>query len=72
MSDPANDGYVCHGPMTFVELPSVYDGACAVLCEECGVWRHRFSPGDPRREKVEALMPTIIDAHITASIAGLE
>ena len=72
MSDPSHDGYQCHGPMTHVELPGVHDGTCAFLCETCGTWRHRFSRDDPRRGKVEALMPTIVDAHVTASIAGLE
>ena len=72
MSDPAKDGYECHGPMTHVELPGVAEGTSAYLCDTCGVWRHKFSPGDVRRLKVEVLMPMIIDAHITASIAGME
>ena len=63
MSDPARDAiFECHGPMTHVEIRGVYDGTCAYLCDECGVWRHRFSPGDPRREQVEAAMPAIIAA----------
>ena len=72
MSDPARDGYQCHGPMIFVELPGVYDGTAAYLCEECGVWRHRFSPGDPRRAKVEAQMPAIVDAHLVGSRGSVE
>tara|TARA_R110000868_G_scaffold387343_1_gene655906 strand:- start:225 stop:434 length:210 start_codon:yes stop_codon:yes gene_type:complete len=64
MSDPAHDGYTCHGPLIAVELPHIYDGACAFLCLTCGTWRHRFSPGDERRAQVEFEMPAVIEAHI--------
>lgn len=64
MSDPASDGYACHGLMVAVELPSVYDGTSAYLCLTCGVWRHRWPQGDPRREQTESLMPAILEAHL--------
>ena len=68
MSDPAHDGYQCHGSMLRVEIPGVYDGTCAYLCEECGVWRHRFPASDTRRRAlVETAMPAIIDAHLAGS-----
>ena len=72
MSDPANDGYQCHGPMVRIQLLRLGSATAAYLCLDCAVWRHGFSPTDPRRAEVEAAMPAIVDAHISASIAGLE
>lgn len=57
--------YSCCGQfMTSVEIRGVYDGTCAYLCPICGVWRHRFPPGDRRRPAVEAAMPPIVTAHL--------
>jgi hypothetical protein len=66
MSNP--DGYHCCGqPMHVIELSDIYDGACAFICPMCGIWRHRFSPGDDRRRKVEAAMPAMVDALLVGS-----
>lgn len=54
MSDPAQDGYHCHGPMVPVVVGRV---SIAWECETCGVWRHRFGPGwADQRAAAEAVM----------------
>lgn len=41
----------CDVEMTYVEVPGVWDGALYLHCETCKRWRHRFPPGDYRRER---------------------
>lgn len=64
MSDPARDGYQCHGPLVIVELPYVEDGPSAFLCEGCYVYRHALPVGDGRRAQIDIAMRAIIEAHI--------
>lgn len=73
MSDPDRSGpFVCHGDMTRINLLRFGDNTSAFLCLECGCWRHGFPPGDPRRAKVEAQMPAIIEAHLVGSRGSVE
>ena len=41
----------CGVPMTYVEIPNVYDGALYLTCEMCGKWQHRFDEADTRRQR---------------------
>jgi len=72
MSDPARDGYECHGRMAEIQLLRIHQGTSAFLCLECGCWRHALPYSDPRRAQVVAAMPAIIDAHLVGSRGTVE
>lgn len=35
MSDPASDGYTCHGPMRSIQIRGLSDGVCLWYCAIC-------------------------------------
>lgn len=49
MSDPARDGYECHGPMTAIVDKLVGSTTIGWLCEECGVTRNALPRDHPLR-----------------------
>jgi hypothetical protein len=65
MSDPANDGYHCHGPMRQIDLldltgVAMTPGVAAWVCT-CGVWKHGFPRAESQlRAFVDAKMPAFI------------
>ena len=62
MSDPARDGYQCHGPLVEIHLLDGHDGPSAFLCKECYVYRHALPVGDGRRAQIDIAMRAIIEA----------
>ena len=59
MSDPARDGYQCHGPMIAFTIRNVSDPRpCQIhawWCA-CGVWRHALPLDHPLRPEITAWM----------------
>lgn len=66
MSDPAYDGYTCHGPMRLVSLSELSgqqseDKGAVFVCDACGVWRHARPRSDATvRAWVEQRMPSYL------------
>ena len=60
MSDPARDGYWCHGPMRKVRYQNESDEVIAYLCLVCGIWRDGLPVSDPRRPAVERTMTALL------------
>lgn len=56
MSDPARDGYECHGPMTAIVDKLVGGETIGHLCEECGVTRNALHREHPMRGAVDAYL----------------
>lgn len=53
MSDPARDGYQCHGPMTVIVDAVIGGAVVGYLCEECGVTRNGLDREHPKRWEVD-------------------
>lgn len=56
MSDPANSGYECCGPMRPMHFPELTDAIAAWLCDGCLKFRHGLPWGHPLRPRVVAIM----------------
>jgi hypothetical protein len=72
MSDPANDGYQCHGAMRQVDLleltgVAMTSGTAVWVCETCGVWRHGYPNTETQlRAIVNARMPAFLEVFMDA------
>lgn len=69
MSDPAFNGYTCHGPMRMLAVAELGGdqtdrSGAAFICDVCGIWRHARGHADGLRGWIDQRMSDYLASRV--------